>query len=41
MVRVAEKFRIPLAELDEWPIEVIMDEMEIIEFIADVDNPPS
>ena len=40
MVRVSEKFRIPLAILDEWNIEAIMDEIEIHNYTHDVDNPP-
>ncbi len=40
LVRVAEKFRLPMCEVDEWSMDVILDEREIIEFIHDVDNPP-
>ena len=41
MVRVSREFGIMLAELDEYPIEAIMDELEINAHLYDVDNPPT
>lgn len=41
MVRVAEKFRVPLSVLDEWDVEAILDEREVIAYLFDVDNPPA
>lgn len=40
MVRVSDKFRIPLAILDEWPVDAILDEAEVNMWLHDVDNPP-
>lgn len=39
MLRVAEKFRLPLATVDEWPVDAILDEVEAIAYLSDVDNP--
>ena len=39
-VRVAEKHRVTLAEVDEWPIDVILEEADIHGWLHDLDNPP-
>lgn len=40
MLRVAEKFSIPLAALDEWPLDAILDEADVLGYLHDLDNPP-
>ncbi len=40
MIRVAEKFNVPLRVLDEWPIDVILEEADLLGYLFDLDNPP-
>ena len=40
MIRVAEKFGISLRALDEWPIDVILEEADLLGYLFDLDNPP-
>jgi hypothetical protein len=40
MLRVAEKFRVPLHELDRWDVSWILDEADIHRWLHDLDDPP-
>ena len=40
MIRVAEKFGVSLRALDEWPIDVILEEADLLGYLFDLDNPP-
>lgn len=40
MFRVSDKFRVPLAIMDDWSIEAILDEVEANMWLFDHDNPP-
>lgn len=40
MLRISDKYRIPLREIDEWSLDDIFDEDDALRYLHDVDNPP-
>jgi len=40
MLRISDKYRIPLREIDEWALDDIFDEDDALRYLHDVDNPP-
>ena len=40
MLRIADKYRRPLHEIDEWSLDDLLDERDVILYLHDVDNPP-